>query len=192
MGRGIEKICFTFLQGSAHEAASQGGQVWRDCRSTFTVLSVSKLFSIVRQQIAAHRDELRRSAEALKEAVRRKDEFLATLAHELRNPLTPISNGLQILRKSPHGRDGDTIREMMERQVTHLIRLVDDLLDVSRVSQGKIDLRRAQIEAQTIPLSAIEVSTPVIDAGRHQLTVDMPEEPILLDADLVRIVSGRQ
>src|ERR1700744_6322893 len=86
-----------------------------------------------RQQIAAQRDELRAQAEALREADRRKDEFLATLAHELRNPLAPIRNGLHILRMAPMGEAAEKVREMMDRQLTHLVHLIDDLLDVSRV-----------------------------------------------------------
>ena len=81
---------------------------------------------------------------ALTEADRRKDEFLATLAHELRNPLAPIRNGLDILRASPTAPNAEEIRDMMDRQLSHLVRLVDDLLDVSRVSQGKIELRKAR------------------------------------------------
>src|ERR1700754_1739244 len=88
-----------------------------------------------RQQIAVQRDELKARSDALEEADRRKDEFLATLAHELRNPLSPLRNGLDILRRSPNRDDAPQIREMMSRQLDHLVRLVDDLLDVSRLSQ---------------------------------------------------------
>jgi signal transduction histidine kinase len=98
-----------------------------------------------RNQLAAQRDELKSYAAALTEADRRKDEFLATLAHELRNPLAPIRNGLDILRTSPTAPNAEEIRDVMDRQLSHLVRLVDDLLDVSRVSQGKIDLRKARI-----------------------------------------------
>ena len=98
-----------------------------------------------RNQIAAQRDELKSYAAALTEADRRKDEFLATLAHELRNPLAPIRNGLDILRTSPTAPNAEEIRDVMDRQLSHLVRLVDDLLDVSRVSQGKIDLRKARV-----------------------------------------------
>ena len=100
-----------------------------------------------RQQIAAHRDALKAHSEALKQADRRKDEFLATLAHELRNPLAPLRHGLDILRRSPNSAEAGEIRDIMDRQLNHLVRLIDDLLDVSRVSQGKIELRRQTVAA---------------------------------------------
>lgn len=140
-----------------------------------------------RQQIARQRDELKAYADALKEADKRKDEFLAVLAHELRNPLAPIRYALEIMRKAPGEAASDEIRAMMERQVTHLVRLIDDLLDVSRLSRGKIDLRREHVTLQTVLQAAIEASQPVIKSGRHALTLDIPEEPLWLDADLTRI-----
>ena len=101
-----------------------------------------------RHQIAAQRDELKAYAEALMEADRRKDEFLATLAHELRNPLSPIRNGLDILRASPTAANAEEIRDMMDRQLSHLVRLVDDLLDVSRVKsrQGRTPERADRVK----------------------------------------------
>jgi signal transduction histidine kinase len=140
-----------------------------------------------RHQIAAQRDELKAYAEALTEADRRKDEFLATLAHELRNPLSPIRNGLDILRASPTAPNAAEIRDMMDRQLSHLLRLVDDLTDVSRVSQGKIELRKARIALSIVLQAAIEASNPLITAGRHELILDLPDEPIWLDADLTRL-----
>jgi signal transduction histidine kinase len=140
-----------------------------------------------RQQIAMQRDELKRQAEALKEADRRKDEFLATLAHELRNPLAPLRHGLDLLRRTPEGEGAVEIRDMMDRQLVHLVRLVDDLLDVSRVSEGKIELRRETIQATDIVRAALETSLPMIDSGRHTLAVDLPPEPIWLEADLTRL-----
>jgi signal transduction histidine kinase len=140
-----------------------------------------------RQQIAAQRDELQTQAEALKDADRRKDEFLATLAHELRNPLAPLRQGLDILRRSPDGEGAADIRDMMDRQLVHLVRLIDDLLDVSRVSQGKIELRKDKIEAADVVRAAVEASRPLIDAVRHSLTIDLPAQPIWLEADLTRL-----
>src|SRR5450755_3916525 len=110
--------------------------------------------------------------QALREADRRKDEFLATLAHELRNPLAPIRNSLQIL-KMPRV-DAETVersRDMMERQVHHLVRLVDDLLDVSRVMRGKIELRKERVELATVVARAVETVQPTIEAQGHELTV---------------------
>jgi signal transduction histidine kinase len=140
-----------------------------------------------RHKIAAQRDELKSYAEALTEADRRKDEFLATLAHELRNPLAPIRNGLDILRASPTAENAEEIRDMMDRQLSHLVRLVDDLLDVSRVSKGKIELRKAHIALSEVVRTAVDASNPLIAAGRHELTVDLPDDPVWLDADLMRL-----
>jgi signal transduction histidine kinase len=140
-----------------------------------------------RQQIAAQRDELQVQAEALQEADVRKDEFLALLAHELRNPLAPLRHGLDILRKSPDRESAVEIREMMDRQLLHLVRLIDDLLDVSRVSQGKIELRKEKLPASEIFRSALETSMPLIESAGHILTVNLPEAPIWFDADLTRL-----
>jgi PAS domain S-box-containing protein len=126
--------------------------------------------------------------QALKEADRRKDEFLALLGHELRNPLAPISNSLGIL-KLP-GADvtiSRQAREMMERQVEHMVRLVDDLLDVSRIMRGKIELRREAVELASIVARAVETSQPRLDAEGHRLTVLVAPERLLLYGDLVRL-----
>jgi signal transduction histidine kinase len=140
-----------------------------------------------RQQIAAQRDELAVQAEALKEAGRRKDEFLATLAHELRNPLAPLRHGLDILRRNPDGDGNTSIMGTMDRQLVHLVRLIDDLLDVSRVSQGKITLRKETIAAADVIRAAVEASRPAIEAAGHSLAVDVPSDPLWLDADFTRL-----
>src|SRR5690606_19963273 len=133
-------------------------------------------------------DELRRHNERLAEADRRKDEFLATLAHELRNPLAPIRNSLQILAMPDvDATTAQHAREMMERQVRHLVRLVDDLLDVSRVMRGKIELRREPIEIASVVARGIETAQPLIQAQGHELQVTLPDEPLLIDADPVRV-----
>jgi signal transduction histidine kinase len=156
---------------------------------------------VQRRQIAVQRDNLkvfaeenlrllrdsRDNAEALKEADVRKDEFLATLAHELRNPLAPIRNGLQILRMSPEGPRAEAVRGMMDRQLTHLVRLIDDLLDVSRVSRGRIDLRKERMKLQDAVQAAIETSKPLIDANTHSFTLDMPEAALWVEGDLTRL-----
>ncbi len=132
--------------------------------------------------------EIKRMEEALRDADRRKDEFLATLAHELRNPLAPIRNSLQIL-KMPRV-DAATVqqtRDMMERQVHHLVRLVDDLLDVSRVMRGKIELRREPVELATVVARAVETAKPLIEVQGHQLDISLPPDSLLLDADPVRL-----
>ena len=125
---------------------------------------------------------------SLREADHRKDEFLATLAHELRNPLAPIRNGLEILRRSgqltgPAAR----ARDMMERQLAHMVRLVDDLLDVSRISRGKVDLRLSRITLQTVLDNALEVSRSVIEASGHSLVLELPATPLWIDGDLTRL-----
>ncbi|WP_119717599.1 ATP-binding response regulator [Cognatilysobacter tabacisoli] len=123
----------------------------------------------------------------LSEADRRKDEFLATLAHELRNPLAPISNSLEILRLAP---DPDTLqaaRATMARQLAHLVRLVDDLLDVSRISRDKLQLRREIVALQTVVDNVVESAGPFVASQGHALAVSMPDEPIELEADPVRL-----
>ena len=126
--------------------------------------------------------------ESLRENDRRKDEFLATLAHELRNPLAPLRNGLQILRIGV----GDPAvvgraREMMERQVDTMVRLVDDLLDVARISGGKIELRCERESMQTVVARAVETAMPAIEAQRHTLIVNAPSQPIWVHVDSARL-----
>lgn len=124
----------------------------------------------------------------LAEADRRKDEFLATLAHELRNPLAPLRNSLQILRMPTiDAAIAKQTREMMERQVHYLVRLVDDLLDVSRVMRGKIELRKERLELATVVARAVETAQPLIEAQRHQLQLDLPADSLPVNADPVRL-----
>lgn len=125
---------------------------------------------------------------ALREADRRKDEFLAMLAHELRNPLAPIRNAVQILRLTgPKEPTLDGARAMIERQVNHLVRLVDDLLDVSRISRGKIQLQKAPLDLAIVVQQAVETSRPLIDSRRHRLSVVLPPEPVRADGDFTRL-----
>ena len=127
----------------------------------------------------------KRDEEALREADKRKDEFLALLAHELRGPLAPLRNTLEIVRRA--GDDPSTRREaaaMMDRQLGQLVRLVDDLLDVNRITRGRLDLRREPVELAPLVRHAIEYCQPIA----HELHVELPEDPILVDADPVRLV----
>jgi signal transduction histidine kinase/ActR/RegA family two-component response regulator len=132
---------------------------------------------------------IRHGAEqALLAADQRKDEFLATLAHELRNPMAPLRNALEIMRRSP----GDaarleTAQEIMNRQLRQLVRLVDDLLDVSRITTGKLKIQRERVDLNSIIESALDMAKPHLDAKRIQFTVTVPREPIYLDADPTRL-----
>jgi PAS domain S-box-containing protein len=132
-------------------------------------------------------EDVKRLEAALREADRRKNEFLATLAHELRNPLAPIRNGLQVLRLANERSAQEQARAMMERQLGQLVRLVDDLLDVSRISRNKLELRKARIPLASVVENAVETARPLIDAKGHTLSVTLPPEPLYLDADLTRL-----
>lgn len=126
--------------------------------------------------------------EALREADSRKDEFLATLSHELRNPLAPLRSSLEIVRRVASAPPSAAIAlEIMDRQLSHLVRLVDDLLEVSRITRGQVELRREQVRLDAAINSAIETSEPLIRGGNHRLIVSLPDEPLLLDADPVRL-----
>jgi PAS domain S-box-containing protein len=144
------------------------------------ILGASKLVRDVSQS--------KRAEAALREADRRKDEFLAILAHELRNPLAPIRNSLQILRMTS-ARDSEAARigEMMERQVNHMVRLVDDLMEVSRITRGKIGLRKEPVAIAAIIEGAVETSRPLIEARGHRLELEVASEPLAIEGDPVRL-----
>ncbi len=132
--------------------------------------------------------ERKRLEETLKDASRRKDEFLATLAHELRNPLNPIRNAVQLLHTSAQAEATlKWSRDVIDRQVDHLTRLIDDLLDVSRITRSKLELRKKRTELAQVIRSAVESSRPLIDQGGQQLVVTIPEEPLFLNADMIRL-----
>jgi PAS domain S-box-containing protein len=133
-------------------------------------------------------DEVQRHAERLVEADRRKDEFLAMLAHELRNPLAPVIYALEVLGN----RDADAelqerSRAMVERQVRHMARLIDDLLDVARITQGKVQLKKERVELAAVLRRAVETVRPLVESRRHELTMTVPAEQLWLDADPVRV-----
>jgi signal transduction histidine kinase/ActR/RegA family two-component response regulator len=130
----------------------------------------------------------KRAEQVLKEADRRKDEFLATLAHELRNPLAPIRTAVQVLRMAgPLNATAEAARDMIDRQVSQMVRLVDDLLDVSRITRGKLQLRKEQVDLAIVVRSALETARPLIERSGHELTVTMPPDPVFLEADPVRL-----
>ena len=119
---------------------------------------------------------------------KRKDEFLGILAHELRNPLAPMRFALEIMRRADSNPDQMTrARQVLERQVTHMVRIVDDLLDVSRITQGKVELRKERLELAGLVNAAVELCRPGITAARHMLTVSLPDETVALDGDAVRL-----
>jgi CheY-like chemotaxis protein/nitrogen-specific signal transduction histidine kinase len=131
---------------------------------------------------------LKRAEDELKEADRRKDEFLAMLAHELRNPLAPIVSGLEVLSLGAEAaRTPGPVLEMMGRQVDHLVRLVDDLLEVSRITRGKIELRKEVLDFGEVLTHALDTSRPWIEAASHSLRIDVPAEPVRIEADGVRL-----
>lgn len=126
--------------------------------------------------------------EALKEADRRKDEFLATLAHELRNPLAPIRNAVEIMRLAGNDRDAiERSREVLDRQARQLARIVEDLIDLARIVEKKVELRRERVDVRTVVEAALETSRPQMEESQLRLIVRLPDEPLYLDADPVRI-----
>jgi PAS domain S-box-containing protein len=146
-----------------------------------------RLLDVLARQ-AADLIERKHAEQALRDADRRKDEFLATLAHELRNPLAPIRNAVQILQaKGPLIPELQWARGVIARQVQVMARLLEDLLDVSRISRNKLELRKEWVELAAVLDTAVETSRPVIDAGGHELAVTLPPEPIRLEADPVRL-----
>jgi signal transduction histidine kinase len=129
----------------------------------------------------------RAQARLLEEQDRRKDEFLATLAHELRNPLAPIRTGLYFLRMGGAGEQAARTHEMMERQLRHLVRMVDDLLDISRITLGKLELKKERVDFRVVLGSALETTRPLIESARQELAVRLPPDALPLDADPTRL-----
>jgi PAS domain S-box-containing protein len=151
------------------------------------VVGASKIVrDVTEQKLLA--DDLRRLAADLSAADRRKNEFLATLAHELRNPLAPMSNMLEVVKRADG--DGEVLKrahETLERQLGQMIRLVDDLLDMNRVTHDRLELRRSEVELSSVVQQAVEVARPLVDSAGHHLTIDLPDEPIYLNADRARL-----
>ena len=140
-------------------------------------------------QIRDYLAESERVAESLREADRKKDEFLAILAHELRNPLAPLRNAVELIGRAPQ--DADAVawaRGIMERQLGQMVHLIDDLLDVSRVSRGRIELKLEDAELGAVVSGALEICGPLIEQGGHRLELDLPGEPVRLHCDPTRIV----
>ena len=142
---------------------------------------------VVLEQLHRSQLELARQADQLRAADARKDEFLATLAHELRNPLAPIRTGLELLSASMPSPAAEPTLAVMRRQLSHMVRLIDDLLDVSRITQGKLELKRAPVSLAAVIDAAVEASRPFIDESGHTLSISPSVENIWLDADATRI-----
>jgi PAS domain S-box-containing protein len=150
------------------------------CDDSGTVTGVVLVFRDATEERAARN--------ALQLADRRKDEFLATLAHELRNPLAPIRQAAAVAAHA--GTTPEQIRwshSVIERQAGHMARLLDDLLDVSRITRGRLEVRRARVALRSVVDGAVETARPTIDAGKHALKVSLPDEPLMLDADSLRV-----
>ena len=184
------KVALTGIPARFENEAPAMGR-WFDVYANRIGGSDSRKVALLFSDITARKrseEELRRLAADLAEADRRKTEFLATLAHELRNPLAPIRNGLSVMRLG--GDDPAAVgkvREMMERQIGHMVHLIDDLLDVARISGGKLELKRQRADLRAILANAVETSLPLIEAGQHALDLDVPDLPLPVDADATRI-----
>lgn len=149
---------------------------------------LNELNATLEKRVADRTSELRHSEALLKEAHLRKDEFLATLAHELRNPLAPIRQAVQVLRMvNMEAEKLNWAAQMIDRQVHAMSHLIDDLMDVGRINQGKIELRLAKVDLGEVLKEAIDTSRPNIEEGRHRLTVSIPAKPIYVDADPIRL-----
>jgi signal transduction histidine kinase len=151
--------------------------------------ALERLNGELEQRVAERTSALEATTAALQEADRRKDEFLAMLAHELRNPLAPIRTAVQLLRLKELGpQQRGRARDVIERQVEHLVSLIDDLLDVSRITRGMITLQREPVLVGAIVARAVETTRPAIDGQRHELTLELPDELITVDGDKTRLI----
>ena len=151
--------------------------------------ALERLNAELEQRVADRTKALEATTAALQEADRRKDEFLAILAHELRNPLAPIRTAVQLLRKRDLAETQNMrAREVIERQVQHLVCLIDDLLDVSRITRGMITLQRERVLIDAVVARAVETARPLIDARKHELALDLPEELLSVEGDPTRLV----
>ena len=158
---------------------------WTDSQVKLAEEVAERTWAAVERARAAQ--ALRQSEASLLEADRRKDEFLATLAHELRNPLAPIRNALHLLKIAPDRVSTERVHGMLDRQVQHMVRLLDELLEVSRISRGVIELQRRRLNLASVVGDAVEASRPSIEQARHALVVELPPEPVCVDGDAMRL-----
>jgi signal transduction histidine kinase len=150
---------------------------------------VAALSSAVRSALRARRRQYQTRSHLIEreQADQRKDEFLATLAHELRNPLAPIRNAVDMLRLAGAGQPESKVWEMMDRQVNNMVRLVNDLMEVSRITRGKIELQKSALDLAAVIAAALETSRPLIDAAKHTFTLTLPQQPLFVEGDPMRL-----
>jgi signal transduction histidine kinase len=189
-GKGQREIALEAMRLGASDYLEKAGL-------TPSLLERSILYSLqqhryeaeLERKVRERTEELARVNEALRQADRKKDEFLSMLAHELRNPLAPIRNALEIMRLAAQDVESVTRqREMLERQVGVMVRLIDDLLDVSRITTDKLRIQPAPTSLREVIDAAVEVSRPLLDRAGVELRVELPDEPVLLVADRLRLV----
>ncbi|MCU7554140.1 ATP-binding protein [Alteromonas sp. ASW11-19] len=166
------------MEGRGHGSYAESGEA----------VSIFGIFTDISGRKAAER-ELFELNQKLREADKRKDQFLATLGHELRNPLAPIQNVLEIIRtKDPQEQWMRWSKEVIERHVSQMTHLVEDLMEASRISQGRLSLRKKKVDVADIMQSAVEASHGIIEENKHHITVSQPETPVLLHADPTRLI----
>jgi PAS domain S-box-containing protein len=177
----------TQVQARVRAKTGSGQWHWFDCHAAPWFAAAGEYRGHV--GIAIDVTDAVQAEQALREGNRRKDEFLATLAHELRNPLAPIGNALCLLKYTDAGgrRTADRLVRMMDRQFGNMVRLVDDLLEIARITSGKIELARSRVDLVDIVRSAVETSAPLIQKGGHRLVLQLPDHPLWIHADAVRM-----
>jgi signal transduction histidine kinase/ActR/RegA family two-component response regulator len=182
---GIRSVQSTPLTSRTGELVGILSTHWRDPQTP--AAGELRLFDVL-ARMAADLIERARTEQAMREVDRRKDEFLAILSHELRNPLAPITTGLELLRRPDNKPElVGSIHLMMVRQISHLTRLVNDLLDLSRITRGTVELQRAALDLRVVIAAAIDLARPLIDQRRHDLIVDQPACALCVDGDLERL-----
>ena len=182
----LERAADIERSGEYEVCRRDGSRIWIDAQVSPVADADGRQVGIL---VLAHDiTERKRTEEALREADRRKDEFLALLAAQRAAPLAPLRNGLQVIRLAAgDARAVADARGMMERQLGHMVRPIDDLLDISRINRNKMELRRSRVLLADVVSSAVETARPLIDDAGHTLDVSVPGEPVALDADFTRL-----